>query len=116
MAAARVGVSEAPEEDDSEETVEATIKGIRVERGSDSKWRDRPYGPFVGFRLAEEYQGRWKEISEYLGILMQPEAKTPKYMQQFSLEATKYLVSDELTNRRLKTNEPPANILVSTEI
>jgi hypothetical protein len=109
------GEPEPEVEDDLEETIEASLRGIRVEQGSDRKRRERPYEPFVGLRLAEEYKGRWKEIGEFLGNLKRPEGKTMKEMQQFRREATKYLVSDGILYRRRKTNEPPAKVLVSAE-
>jgi len=86
-----------------------------VEQGSDRKRRERPYEPFVGLRLAEEYKGRWKEIGQFLGNLKRPEGKTPKETQQFQREATKYLVSDGILHRRRRTNELPAKVLVNTE-
>jgi hypothetical protein len=109
------GEPQPEEEDDLEETIEASLRGIRVEQGSDRKRKERPYEPFVGLRLAEEYKGRWKEIGEFLGNLKRPEGKTTKEMQQFRREATKYLVSDGILYRRRKTNEPPAKVLVSAE-
>ena len=51
------GEPEPEEEYDLEETIEANIRGIRVGEGSDRKRRERPYEPFVGLRLAEEYNG-----------------------------------------------------------
>jgi len=66
----------APEEEvDLEETIEACLQGIRVEQGSDRKRRERPYEPFVGLRLAQEYKGRWKEIGELMGNLKLPGRK-----------------------------------------
>jgi len=58
---------EPEEEDDLEETIEATLQGIRVERGPQGKRRGRAYKPFVGLRLAGEQTGRWKEIGEFWG-------------------------------------------------
>jgi len=109
------GESEPEEEDDPEETIEASLQGIRVEQGSDRKMRERPYEPSVGLRLAEEYKGRWKEIGEFLGNLKRPERMTTKEMHQFRREALKYLVSDGILYRRRKTNEPPAKLFVSAE-
>ena len=109
------GELEPEEEDDLEETIEASLRGIRVEQGSDRKRRKRPYEPFVGLRLPEEYKGRWKVIGEFLGNLKRPEGKTMKEMQQFRREATKYLVSDGILHRRRKTNEPPAKVFVSAD-
>jgi len=40
-----------------------------VEKGLESRRWEIAYKPFVGFRLAEEYHGRWKEIGEILGNL-----------------------------------------------
>jgi hypothetical protein len=54
-----------------------------VEQGPDRKKRERPYEPFVGLKLAEEYKVRWKEIGEVLGNLKRPEGETTKEMQQF---------------------------------
>jgi hypothetical protein len=54
-----------------------------VEQGPERKRRVRAYAPFVGFRLVEEYKGRWKVTGEFLGNLRRPEGKTPKEMQQF---------------------------------
>jgi hypothetical protein len=109
------GEPEPEEEDKLEETIEASLRGIRVEQVSDRKRRERPYEPFVGLRLAEEYKGRWKGIGEFQGNLKRPEGKTTKELQQFRREATKYLVSDGILYRRRKTNEPPAKVVVSTE-
>jgi len=67
------GEPETAEEDDLEETIEASLRGIRVEQGSDRQRRERRYEPFVGLRLAVEYKGRWKEIGEFLGNLKRPE-------------------------------------------
>jgi hypothetical protein len=52
------GESEPEEEDDLEETIEASLRGIWVEQGSDRNRRQRPYKPFVDLRLAEEYNER----------------------------------------------------------
>lgn len=52
-------------------------------KGQTERGAGRPYEPFVGFKLAEEYKGRWNEIGEFLGNLKSPEGKTPKEMQQF---------------------------------
>jgi len=107
------GEPEPEEQDDLEETIEASLRGIRVEQGPDRKRRERPYEPLVRLRLAEEYKGRWKEIGEFLGNLKRPEGKTTKEMHQFWQEAMKYLVSDGILYRRRKTIEPPAKVLVS---
>jgi integrase len=88
------GEPEPEEEDDLEETIDASLRGIWVEQGSDRKRWVRPYEPFVGLRRAEAYKGRWKEIGEFLGNQQRPEGKTTEEMQQFRREATKYLVSD----------------------
>jgi len=52
-----------------------------------------------------EYKWRWKEIGEFLGNLKRPKGKTPKEMQQFRWEATKYFVSDAVLYWRWKSNE-----------
>jgi len=109
------GEPEPEKEDDLEDTIEANLRGIRVEYGSDRKMREGPYEPFVGLRLAEEYKGRWKEICEFLENLKRPEGKTTKEMQQFRQDATKYLVSEGIHYRRRKTNEQPAKLLVCAE-
>jgi len=103
------------EEDDLEETIEASLRGIQVEQGSDSQGRERPYELFVWLWLAEEYKGWWNEIGECLGNLKQQEGKTPTVMQQFRREATKYLLPDGVLYPRGKPNEPPAKVLLSTE-
>jgi hypothetical protein len=56
------GEAEPEQDDDLEETIEASLRGIRVELGSDRKSIERSHEPFVGLRLAEEYKWRWKEI------------------------------------------------------
>jgi len=103
------------EEDDLEETLEASLRRIRVEQGPERKKWGRAFKLFVGVRLAEEYKGRWKERGEFLGNMKRPEGKTTKEMQQFRWEAMKYLVSDGMFYRRQKTNESPAKVIVSTE-
>jgi len=79
---------EPEEENDLEEPIEASLRGIRVEQGPYRKRRERPYKTFVGLRLAEEYKGSWKEIGEFLGNLKRPEGKTKKEIHQFRREAT----------------------------
>ena len=86
-----------------------------MEQGLERKRRGSAYQPFVGLRLAEKYKWRWKEIGEFVWNLKRPEGKTMKEMQQFRQEATKFLVSDGILYWRGKTNEPPANVLVSAE-
>jgi len=88
---------------------------IRVEKGLESRRWEIAYKPFVGFRLAEEYHGRWKEIGEILGNLKWPEGKTPTEIQQLWQEATKYLHSDGVLYWSLKTYELLAIVIVSAE-
>jgi len=42
-------------------------------------------------------------------------SKTPNGMEQFPREATIYLVSDGALYRRQTTNEPPAQVLMSSD-
>jgi len=46
---------EPEEEEDVEEIMETSLRGIRVERGPGRKRRERAYERFVGLSLAEEY-------------------------------------------------------------
>jgi len=89
------GEPEPEEEDDQEETIEASLRGIQVEQGPHRKRWERPYEPFVGLRLAEEYNGRWKNIGECLGNLKRPEGNNMKEMQPFRLETTKTMFQME---------------------
>jgi len=66
------GEPEPVEEDNLEETIEASLCGIWVERRPEGKWRGWAYEPFVGVRLAEECKGRWKKIGVFLGNLKWP--------------------------------------------
>jgi len=61
------GEPEPEEKDNLEETFEGSLRGIRVEQGSDRKMTERPYEPFVGLRLAEEFKRRWNKIGEFGG-------------------------------------------------
>jgi len=88
------GEPEPEEEDDPDETIQASLHGIRVEQGLDWNRRERLYEPFDGLRLVEEYNWRWMEVGEFLGNLKWPEGGTSEEMQQFWQEVTKYLVSD----------------------
>ena len=102
--------------DDLEETIEASLCGIQVERGPERKRTERAYTPFVGLTLATDYSRRWKQTGECLGNPKWPEGKTTKEMQQFRQEATKYLISDAVLHHRRKTNELPGQVIGSTEL
>jgi len=104
------GEPEPEEDNDLQEIIAASLRGIRVERGPELKRKGREYEPFVGLGLVQEYKPRWNEIGEFLGNLNRPERKGTKEMQHFRREATKYLASDGILYRRQKTNEPPAKV------
>jgi hypothetical protein len=101
------GEPEPVEENDVEETMEASLQGIRVEPASGRSRRQRPYDRVVGLGLAEEYKDRWKEIAQFRGNLKRLEGMTPKEMQQFRQEPTNHLVSDRVLDRKQNTNELP---------
>jgi len=106
---------EPEEEDNLEQTIEASLRGIGMQRGPQWMRLERAFKSFVGLTLPEEYQGRWKEKCECLGNLIRPEQKTTNTMPQCPPEATKYLSWNWILYRRGKSNEPPAAVLVSAE-
>jgi len=110
-----VGEPEPAEEYNLEETIEARLRGIQVEQALERMRTGRAYTLCVGLRLPEEYKGRWKERAEFLGNWKLPEGNTSKEMQQCWQDGTKYLVTDGVLYHRRKTNEPPVEVLVSTE-
>jgi len=109
------GEPEPEEQDDVEETIEQSLRGIQVGWGPQRKWREQAYKLFVGLGLAEEYKERWNEGGAFLGNLKRPEEKPWKEMQRFCREATNYLGSDGALYRRRKSNELQANTSGSKE-
>ena len=63
-------------------------------------------------QLAKGYEGRWKEIGEFLESFKRPEGKNAKEMVRFRRDATRYLVFDGALYQRQRTNEPPAKVVV----
>jgi hypothetical protein len=61
--------------DDLEETIEASLKSMRVEQREAGKGH---YQPFVGLKQSQLYKGECKEIREFLKSLKRPEGKNPK--------------------------------------
>jgi len=57
-------VSDPVEKDNLEKPIEARLRGIWVEQGTERERKTRTYKLCVGLRLAEEYGGRWMEIGE----------------------------------------------------
>jgi len=83
------GEPEPVEENEKEDTIAASLRGIVVQQGPRVQRRETLYEPFVGLWLAEQYKGRWKVIGKYLRNMKQLERQILKEMQQSRLEATK---------------------------
>ena len=106
-------------EDDLEETIEASLRGIQAKppaRTVPATAAARPDVPrgrhrageipgqltaiptqqpkYAGVHLAKGYEGRWKEIGEFLESFKRPEGKNAKEMVRFRRDATRYLVFD----------------------